>query len=140
MSISSRAGSLAQREKTLRAVADLLEMTQASVALRPVAPSIVAILLRLLADQCPPTLKLQAVRCVNSLVQKASERSRRLRECFRFFKVPDGMRPFVPQLTAFMNRLTLEHADSAAPDVNALLSLTESTLEKVQLLLPNRAA
>ncbi|KAI6240148.1 hypothetical protein M3Y99_00501900 [Aphelenchoides fujianensis] len=125
MSASSRTGSLMQRERTLRAIADLLELTTVNTVLRPVVPSIVAILLRLLADQCPVALKFQAVRTVKVLVEK----------------VPDVMRAFAPQLMNFMNRLLQEYEESSAmPDISNLLDLTRTTIEVVQTLVPTRSA
>ncbi|KAI6215267.1 hypothetical protein M3Y94_00365800 [Aphelenchoides besseyi] len=123
MSTSSRTGSLIQRERTVRAVADLLEFTTVNAILKPVVPSIVAILLRLLADQCPATLKFQAVRTVKILVDK----------------VPDVMRAFAPQLMNFMNRLLQEYEeDSVMPDISTLLELTRETIGYVKELTPNR--
>ncbi|KAI6201623.1 TOG domain-containing protein [Aphelenchoides besseyi] len=124
MSTSSRTGSLIQRERTVRAVADLLEFTTVNAILKPVVPSIVAILLRLLADQCPATLKFQAVRTVKILVDK----------------VPDVMRAFAPQLMNFMNRLLQEYEeDSVMPDISTLLELTRETIGYVKELTPNRS-
>jgi HEAT repeat protein len=72
LALCSRSGSMDQRETTVHAVADLLQMTEYAPSLRPVTPSIIAILLRLLADQCPVMLKLYSVRCINTLLQKVS--------------------------------------------------------------------
>lgn len=70
LALCSRSGSMDQRETTVHAVSDLLQLTDASMALRPVTPSVIAILLRLLADQCPVMLKMYSVRSISALLQK----------------------------------------------------------------------
>jgi hypothetical protein len=70
LALCSRSATMEQRETTVHAISDLLQMTESNTALRPVTPSVIAILLRLLADQCPVMLKFYSVRSISVLLQK----------------------------------------------------------------------
>ncbi|KAI6171348.1 TOG domain-containing protein [Aphelenchoides bicaudatus] len=131
LAICSRGGSMDQREVTVHAIADLLQMTESSASLRPVTPSVVAILLRLLADQCPTLLKLYSIQAISVLLEKARN--------FEEQRVPESIRAFAPQLTNFMRRILQESEDEAmTPDAASLVDLTETTLEQMQKLVPGR--
>ncbi|CAD5221496.1 unnamed protein product [Bursaphelenchus xylophilus] len=112
--IASRAGSLEQRDKAVRVVADFMEVASAE-ALRPVAPLAVGTLLRLLADHCPPVLKLNSIRMVEILVEKVSQL----------------MRNFGPQLLGFLLRIIQETVEESSNEIEHLRSVTAGAIAKI---------